>query len=124
MPLIASNIVFAPPPAQPEVKQQIVISGSDWKTQLSIQLEQIVNDVKPDQVALPTPQVKQQIIVKGGDWRNQIFNQLEEVHPEIVSVEIVEPPAPKPKKTKKKSEKLIEYKQSSFMADMLSDHKE
>jgi len=124
MPLIASNIVFAPPPAQPEIKQQIVISGNDWKNQLNIQLEQIVNNVQPEQVVLPTPQVKQQIIVSGGDWRNQIFNQPEVVQPEIVSVEIVEPPAPKPKKTKKKSEKLIEYKQSSFMADMLSDHKE
>jgi len=86
MALIASNIVFAPPPAEPEVKQRIVVNG--------------------------------------GDWRNQIFNQLEEVQPERVSVEVVEPPAPKSKKTRKKSEELIEYKESSFMADMLSDHKE
>lgn len=91
MPLIASNIVFAPPPAEPEVKQRIVISGADWKKLLSNQLE---------------------------------MEKQNNVSAESGSDNIIEPPAPKPKKVRKKSEKLVEYKESSFMSDMLSDHKE
>lgn len=88
MPLIASNIIFAPPPASLEPKQQ-------------------------------------SIVVSGSDWRNQISKQIDVSNTVVVINDAVEPPAtPKPKNSRKKSEKLIEYRDSPFLNDMLSINKE
>lgn len=124
MPLIASNVVIVPPPIKPEPKEQsIVVGGSNWRDQLSKQIEQRVVDLPPKEEAVVT--THRQIIVGGGNWRDQLNKQIELNEPlEVIAVAVEPPDVPKPKKSRKKSEKLIEYKESSFMSDMLSINKE
>lgn len=123
MPLIAPNIVFVPPPVPPEPKQKsIVVGGGDWRDQIAKQIEQRVMDTPQEEVTLPNPQ---QITVSGNDWRNQLSKQIEVDRSVVLNNDSIEPPViPKPKKNRKKSEKLIEYKDSPFLNDMLSINKE
>jgi hypothetical protein len=71
MPIVASNIVIAPPPPKVEVNRTVVSSLSEIREQARLLAE-----------SLPKPKIRHT------------------------------------------SDKLIEYKSSSFLSDMLSDHKE